>query len=66
MDPIAVRAKELAELLHCSEHKIRDMTPELPHVRHKGVVFYPVEAVRQYMNQKGIETLDARRKKGVR
>ena len=66
MDPIAVRAERLAELLDCSVGKVRAMTPDLPHYRHQGVVLYPVDAVRKHLNEKSFETLEANRRKGVR
>lgn len=55
MDPIAVKAEKLAELLDCSVRKIREMTPDLPHYRHGGVVLFPVDEVRRTLNERARE-----------
>ena len=57
MDPIAVRAEKLAELLDCSVRKIREMTPTLPHYRDGGIVLFPVDEVRRVVNQRAREQL---------
>ena len=59
--PIAVRAEQLAELLGCSVRKVREMTPELPHYRHGGVVLFPVDEVRRVINERAREQLRGRR-----
>ena len=55
MEPIAVKAKKLAEMLDCSVRKIRQMTPDLPHYRHGGVVLFPVEEVRRVLTERARE-----------
>ena len=40
---LALRPKEAAEALGISERKLREMLPELPHIRLSGVVLLPVK-----------------------
>ena len=46
---LALRAGEMALALGVSERKLRDLTPEMPHVRRDGVLLYPVEGVRKWL-----------------
>ncbi len=46
---LALRPKEAAEALGVSERTLRQMLPELPHVRVGGVVLLPVDALRGWL-----------------
>jgi len=46
---LALRLKEAAFALGISERKLREMLPELPHVRHGSVVLFPVESLREWL-----------------
>ena len=46
---LALRPKEAAEALGISERTLRQILPELPHVRVGGVVLLPVEALRAWL-----------------
>ena len=48
-DRLALRPKEAAEALGVSERTLRQMLPELPHVRVGGVVLLPVDALRGWL-----------------
>ena len=39
----------MALALGVSQRKLRDLTPEMPHIRRDGVLLYPVEAVRKWL-----------------
>ena len=47
---LALRPKEAAEALGISERKLREMLPELPHIRRGGVVMLPVMALRRWLD----------------
>jgi excisionase family DNA binding protein len=49
---LALRPEEAARALGVSERKIREMLPELPTVRHRGVVFIPVDALREWLRSR--------------
>ncbi len=51
MDPIAVRAEEAARMLSISVRKLREMTPELPHVRVGRCVLYPVAGLTDWLSR---------------
>ncbi len=46
---LALRAREAAAALGISERKLRDLSPYLPTVRLGGVLLYPVEGVRKWL-----------------
>lgn len=46
---LALRPKEAAEALGISERKLRELVPELPHVRRRGVLLFPVESLRAWL-----------------
>lgn len=50
-DRLALRPKEAAEALGLSERKIRELIPELPHVRVGGAVLLPVEGLRAWLRE---------------
>lgn len=52
---LALRPREAAAALGISERKLRDLLPELPHVRAQGVVLLPVEAVRRWLEERSRE-----------
>ncbi len=47
---LALRPKEAAEALGISERKLREMLPELPHIRRAGVVMLPVMALQRWLD----------------
>ena len=47
---LALRPKEAAEALGISERKLREMLPELPHIRREGVVMLPVMALQRWLD----------------
>ena len=49
---LALRPKEAAEALGISERKLREMLPELPHVRLDGVVMLPVKALDSWLAER--------------
>lgn len=46
---LALRPKEAAEALGIGERTLRDILPELPHVRVGGAVLLPVEGLREWL-----------------
>ena len=46
---LALRPKEAAEALGICERTLRQILPELPHVRVGGVVLLPVDALRAWL-----------------
>ena len=50
-DRLALRPREAAQALGLSERKLREVLPELPHVRVGGAVLLPVEALRAWLQQ---------------
>ncbi len=46
---LALRPKEAAEALGIGERTLRQILPELPHVRVGGVVLLPVDALRAWL-----------------
>ncbi len=50
-DRLALRPKEAAQALGLSERKLREVLPQLPHVRVGGAVLLPVEALRSWLEQ---------------
>ena len=52
-DRLALRPKEAAEALGLSERKLREVLPQLPHVRVGGAVLLPVEALRSWLDGTG-------------
>lgn len=49
---LALRPKEAAQALGLSERKLREILPELPHVRVGGAVLIPVSALGLWLEQK--------------
>ena len=47
---LALRPEEAAVALGVSERKLREMLPELPHLRHGRAVLLPVEALRAWLS----------------
>ena len=50
-DRLALRPKEAAEALGIGERTLRQMLPELPHVRVGGVVLLPVEGLQAWLRE---------------
>ena len=48
-DRLALRPVEVAEVLGISERTVRQLLPELPHVRVGSAVLVPVEALRGWL-----------------
>ena len=48
---LALRPREAAQALGLSERKLREVLPQLPHVRVGGAVLLPVEALRTWLEQ---------------
>ena len=46
---LALRPKEAAEALGIGERTLRQILPELPHVRVGGVILIPVDALREWL-----------------
>ena len=53
--PIALRPKQAARALGISERKLREILPELPHVRIGGAVVIPVQLLKKWL----VERADA-------
>ena len=47
---LALRPKEAAEALGIGERTLRQILPELPHVRVGGAVLLPVDGLRAWLN----------------
>ena len=50
-DRLALRPKEAAEALGICERTLRQILPELPHVRVGGVVLLPVEGLQAWLRE---------------
>jgi excisionase family DNA binding protein len=48
-DRLALRPKEAAKALGISERTLRQMLPELPHVRAGGTILLPVDGLREWL-----------------
>ena len=48
---LALRPKEAAQALGIGERTLRQMLPELPHVRVGGVVLLPVEGLQAWLRE---------------
>ena len=48
---LALRPAEVAEVLGVSERHIRQLLPQLPHVRLGGCVVVPVEGLREWLRE---------------
>ena len=48
---LALRPPEAAEALGISERKLREMLPELPHIRRGGVLMIPIEPLRRWLEE---------------
>ena len=62
IERLALRPKEAALALGLSERKLRELLPELPHVRRGGVLLFPVESLRQWLEEqarRGTPSVDA-------
>jgi excisionase family DNA binding protein len=46
---LSLRPKEAAEALGISERTLRQMLPELPHVRAGGAILLPVDTLREWL-----------------
>ena len=46
---LAFRPREAAEALGISERKLRDLLPELPHIRRGGVILIPVAPLEAWL-----------------
>ena len=51
LDRLALRPREAAEALGLSERKLRELLPELPHIRVGGAVLLPVEGLRAWLRE---------------
>jgi len=50
-DRLSLRPAEAARALGLSERTFRDLLPRLPHVKVKGAVLIPVEALRRWLEE---------------
>jgi excisionase family DNA binding protein len=50
-DRLALRPKEAADALGISERTLRQLLPELPHLRAGGCVMIPVDGLRQWLSE---------------
>ena len=50
-DRLALRPMEAAKALGIGERTLRQILPQLPHVRVGGVVLLPVEALRRWLEE---------------
>lgn len=50
-DRLALRPKEAAEALGLSERKLREVLPQLPHIRLGGAVLLPVEGLQAWLRE---------------
>lgn len=48
---LALRVKEAAEALGLGERTVRQILPELPHLRAGGVVLLPVDGLRAWLQE---------------
>ena len=48
-DRLALRPKEAAEAMGISERKLRELLPQLPHVRLDGVVVLPTRLLERWL-----------------
>jgi DeoR/GlpR family transcriptional regulator of sugar metabolism len=48
---LALRPEEAARALGVSERTLRRMLPEIPHIRHHGIVMLPVDSLREWLKQ---------------
>jgi excisionase family DNA binding protein len=63
-DRLALRPAEAAQALGIGERTLRQILPELPHVRVGGAVLLPVEALQAWLREK-VETEQGRAEKVV-
>lgn len=49
---LALRIGEVAESLGVSERKVRELLPQIPHLRVDRVVLVPVEALRHWLEDR--------------
>ena len=54
-DRLALRPREAAAVLGISVRKLREMLPELPHVRRGRLVMLPVNALQQWLDEEAEE-----------
>ena len=54
-DRLALRPTEAAKALGVSERTLRQMLPDLPHLRIGGSVLIPVDALRDWLRQRVLE-----------
>jgi hypothetical protein len=48
---LALRLAEAADALGISERKLREMLPDLPHIRHGGIVMIPVRPLERWLEE---------------
>ncbi len=53
-DRLALRPKEAAQALGLSERALRQILPELPHVRVGGAVLLPVEGLQAWLREQSM------------
>ena len=51
VERLALRPPEAAAALGISERKLRELLPELPHVRRGGVLMIPIEPLRRWLEE---------------
>ena len=64
VERLALRPKEAAKALGLSERKLRELLPELPHLRVGGAVLLPVEGLRAWLREHA-DSQDSRADKAV-
>lgn len=56
---LSLRPKEAAAALGISERRLRQLLPELPHVRRRGVLLFPVDALRAWLEKQSAPPSEA-------
>jgi hypothetical protein len=56
---LALRPRELADCLGVSERALRQLAPELPRICRRGLVLYPVDAIREWLRHEARADGDA-------
>ena len=51
VERLALRPREAAQALGLSERKLRELTPQLPHIRRGGVLMFPVGALERWLEE---------------
>jgi hypothetical protein len=58
-DRLALRPREVAQALGLSERSVRQLLPELPHLRVGTAVVVPIEGLRSWLMEQAAQELSA-------